>query len=150
MDEISGSSANISLRTTATQSMRLYTTRKWVDTGYGTVAQYTSNSVTIYLNPTSNDAFIVATCTTDEDVEKLMGVWIRINGSSYSGFVASNVTDGGAVTGGSGGAGMYGVKIYSYNLTIASPYITCQQLLQSVTEHDHTYTVKKYYYSSSL
>ena len=151
IDKISGSSANIKLRTTATQGMRLYTTREWVDNGYGSiVARYTSNSVTVYLNPTSSDSFVIVTCTTDKGVEKLMGTWIRINGSSYSGFVSSNVTDGGTVTGGSGGSGMYGVKIYSYNLTIASPYITCQQLLQSVTEHDHTYTVKKYYYSSSL
>ena len=30
LDKISGSSANIKLRTTATQSMRLYTTREWV------------------------------------------------------------------------------------------------------------------------
>ena len=151
MEEIEGSSISINLRTTATQSMRLYTTREWVDNGYGSViARYTSNSVTVYLNPTSSDSFVIVTCTTDKGVEKLMGTWIRINGSSYSGFVASNVTDGGTVSGGSGGSGMYGVKIYSYNLTSASPYITCQQLLQSVSEHDHTYTVKKYYYSSSL
>ena len=151
LDKISGSSANIKLRTTATQSMRLYTTVTWVDTGYGSVvARYTSNSVTVYLNPTSSDSFVIVTCTTDKGVEKLMGTWIRINGSSYSGFVASNVTDGGTVSGGSGGSGMRGVEIYSYNLSSANPYITCQQLLQSVTTHDHTYTVKKYYYSSSL
>ena len=151
IDKISGSSANIKLRTTATQSMRLYTTCEWVDNGYGSiVARYTSNSVTVYLNPTSSDSFVIVTCTTDKGVEKLMGTWIRINGSSYSGFVSSNVTDGGTATGGSGGSGMYGVKIYSYNLSSASPYITCQQLLQAVTTHDHTYTVKKYYYSSSL
>lgn len=135
------------MRTTVTENMRLYTTVKWVETDYSIVAQYTSNNVTVSLSPTANDVFVIVTCTTDKGVERLMGVWARLNNGTYSGFVASNVTDGTVTTGGSGGAGMRGVKIYRYNLNTASPYITCQQLLQSVTEHDHTYTVKKYYYS---
>ena len=123
--------------------MRLYTTRKWEDN----VARYTSNSVTIYPKPTSDDKFAVTTCTDDKDTEQLMCICIRTGDSSYSGFIVTRVTDGSKVTGGSGGSGSYGVKVTSYDLTRSNPYITCEQLLQSVTTHDHTYTVKMYYYS---
>lgn len=131
--KIEGSSGSIKLRTTNTQSMSL---------AYN-YQSHTSNSVTIYLNPTEEDKFIIATCIDRTDIERLMAIWIKIN-NTYSGFINTFITDSVFTSGATGQAD--GVKITGYDLKNSNPYVTGEEIWHGQYSSSYTYTITTYHY----
>ena len=103
-----------------------------------------SNEVTIYLNPTEEDKFIIATCIDREDIERLMAIWIKIN-NTYSGFINTFITDKVYTSGATGQAD--GVKITGYNLKNSNPYIIGKEIWRGQYSSSYTYTITTYHYS---
>lgn len=105
---------------------------------------FTTNKVTIYLNPTEEDKFIIATCIDRKDIERLMAIWIKIN-NTYSGFINTFITDSVFTSGATGQAD--GVKITGYNLKNSNPYIIGEEIWRGQYSSSYTYTITTYHYS---
>ena len=143
IEEVEKSSVNIKLRTTEEENVTLY--NKSVP--YSSPTKYTQNIETVYINPTQKDRIIIITCTDDDGREQLLGILIKENDSGYFGLNCEIITNGRKMSGGSGGTALYGVEVYSFSYHNSNNlYIRLRQNVDSVSEYENVYTVRKYYY----